>query len=279
MDRVRRNLLGGALVAGSALGAAKQAIAQNAVVSKPAEVPQPVAPVVAPQSPADAPVSQDIVNRTVKPAPVSQDWANLRRYHQASSDAKAGPASARRVVMMGDSITDAWPGQSNGLFAKHGLVGRGISGQTTAQMVVRFWAEVVDLKPQVVHILAGTNDIAENLDLYDFEQTTRNLSAMAAMARANGIRVVMGAVPPATSFGWRLERGNPSALIKVLNTWIQTYCRKNNLVYADYWSVLANAEGGLKSELGVDSVHPNAAGYAVMVPIALNAIATARRDA
>ena len=199
------------------------------------------------------------------------------RYRQANDDAKALPASARKVVMMGDSITDNWPGLSNGFYAQYGLVGRGISGQTTAQMVVRFWAEVIELKPQVVHILAGTNDVAENLDPYDFDQTTRNLAAMATMAKANGIRVVMGSVPPATSFGWRLERGNPVVLIRALNDWIQSYCRKNGFVYADYWPALAAADGSLKPELGLDSVHPNAAGYAAMGPVALGAIAAAQK--
>ncbi len=270
------------MVAGAVLGVTKQASAQTGVVTKPAEMPPPTAPVLTPQNNADAEAIQTAISnyrdpKALKVVPVGQDWANLRRYHQANDDAKASPAPARKVVMMGDSITDSWPGLSNGFFPQNGLVGRGISGQTTAQMVVRFWPEVVELKPQVVHILAGTNDIAENLDPYDFDQTTRNLMAMAAMARANGIRVVMGSVPPATSFGWRLERGNPSALIKALNDWIQTYCRKNGLVYADYWPGLANTDGGLKAELGLDSVHPNAAGYAVMGPVALGAIAAAQK--
>ncbi len=282
MDRVRRNLLGGAMVAGAVLGVGKEAAAQNSVVSKPVEMPPPAAPNLTPQNNPDAEAIQAAISnyrdpKALKVVPVGQDWANLHRYHQANDDAKASPASARRVVMMGDSITDSWPGLSNGFFPQNGLVGRGISGQTTAQMVVRFWAEVIDLKPQVVHIMAGTNDIAENLDPYDFDQTTRNLMAMTALAKANGIRVVMGSVPPATSFGWRPERGNPSEHIVTLNDCIQMHCRKNGFVYADYWPVLANADGGLKPELGLDSVHPNAAGYALMGSVALGAIAAVQK--
>lgn len=275
MDKVRRKLLGGALVGGAALGLAKAAIAQEA--TKPPELAKPQPPVIPPQADPDADAIQAAIRtyndpKALKVTPVGQDWANLHRYHKANDDVRAMPASARRVVMMGDSITDNWPGLSGGFYPANGLVGRGISGQTTAQMVVRFWSEVVDLKPRVVHILAGTNDIAENLDPYDFEQTTRNLTAMTSMASGQGIRVVMGSVPPATSFGWKPDRGNPVELIKALNVWIVKHCRKNGFVYADYWPGLATVDGALKPELGLDSVHPNSAGYAAMAPVALAAI-------
>jgi lysophospholipase L1-like esterase len=207
--------------------------------------------------------------------PVGEDWANLLRYRKDNARVKALPPAARRAVFMGDSITDAWPRNAQAFFDGNGFIGRGISGQVTAQMVVRFEAEVVDFKPRVVHILAGTNDVAENRDPYDAEQTARNLSAMGAMAKANGIRVVMGSVPPATSFAWRPERGNRVAEIKALNAWIRKHCQANGFVYADYWPALATPEGGLKPQLGSDSVHPNAAGYALMAPVALSAIEAA----
>ncbi|ESQ92024.1 hypothetical protein ABAC460_03750 [Asticcacaulis sp. AC460] len=203
---------------------------------------------------------------------VGQDWANLNRYKAANRDALRLPAFNRRAVLMGDSITDAWPGQTGDVFTRNGLIGRGIGGQTTAQMVVRFQPDVIALKPLVVHILAGTNDVAENLDPYDFTATTNNLLAMAAMAKANNIRVVMGSVPPATSFAWRPGVGNRSDKIQTLNGWIKTFCAQNGHVYADYWPVLGDGLGGLKAGLGTDSVHPNAAGYAAMNPVALAAI-------
>ncbi|HVZ30487.1 MAG TPA: GDSL-type esterase/lipase family protein [Asticcacaulis sp.] len=176
---------------------------------------------------------------------------------------------------MGDSITAHWFELVPDFFTANGFVGRGISGQTTAQMIVRFYAEVIELKPRVVHILAGTNDVAENLDPYDFTQTSRNLMAMADLAAANRIKVVIGSVPPAISFAWRPERGNQAATIRTLNAWIESYCREKGYVYADYWPGLALPDGSLRAELGNDSVHPNAAGYAAMAPVAIAAIAKA----
>ena len=271
MDRQRRNLLAAALTGMAGLGVTKVAAAQTL---------PPVPPLPAIKS--DEP-DIEAVKAALKRAsdsslglePVGEDWAGLHRYRKDNARVKTLPASARQAVFMGDSITDAWPHNAPAFFDSHGFVGRGISGQVSAQMVLRFGAEVIDLKPRIVHILAGTNDIAENRDPYDFEQTTRNLSAMTAMARANGIRVVMGSVPPATSFGWKPEHGNPAAEIKALNVWIKAHCKAHGFVYADYWPVLAMADGGLKPQLGSDSVHPNAAGYAVMAPVALAAIEAA----
>lgn len=271
MDKERRNLLAAALTGVAGLGAARMAAAQSLP-------PVPKLPAIG---------DKDMDLETIKAAlarasdkslglePVGEDWANLLRYRKDNARVKALPASARRAVFMGDSITDAWPRNAQAFFDGHGFVGRGISGQVTAQMVVRFEAEVVDLRPRVVHILGGTNDVAENRDPYDAEQTARNLSAMGAMAKANGIRVVMGSVPPATSFAWKPARGNQVALIKALNVWIQKHCQANGFVYADYWPALATPEGALKPQLGSDSVHPNAAGYAMMAPIALAAIEAA----
>ncbi len=263
-DMMRRGLLGGALVAG-ALGVAGRASAQNA-----------------PQADPDAEKVQQALQGYNDPAalkvvPVGQDWANLHRYHAANATVAAWTQDKRRVVFMGDSITDNWFNFEGDWFDANGLVGRGISGQTTAQMLVRFWPEVVKLNPQAVHIMAGTNDIAENLDPYDQEATQNNLEAMAAMADANGIAVVMASVPPATSFSWRPEVGNPHDKIVALNTWIQAMCNSHGLAYCDYWPVLANADGGLKTELGIggDSVHPSKDGYDLMQPLALTAIATA----
>ena len=276
MDTLRRNLLGGAILTGATLGLAKAAQAQTSSVLRPPEMSTPPQ---MPQVPTDDddrdPTRAALRTPAIPVAPVKpagQDWANLRRYARSNVEVKTWAPSERRVVMMGDSITDSWPALGGDFFVRNGLVGRGISGQTTAQMVVRFGAEVIDLKPSIVHILAGTNDIAENLDPYDFDQTTRNFRAMTDMARANGIRVIMGSVPPATSFSWRPERGNPSPLILALNDWIYKHCKANGFAYADYWHLLADTDGGLKPELGLDSVHPNAAGYTVMEAATLSAI-------
>lgn len=280
MNRTRRGLLGGALTLGAGLGLARTALAQDVSAVRPPELGPPPAQPQVPTSITDG-VNTPAALRTPAPPPPAPkprpapDWANLTRYRSANETAKAWPAAERRAVFMGDSITAGWFTQMPEFFTGNGFVGRGISGQTTAQMVVRFYAEVVELKPKVVHILAGTNDVAENLDPYDFAQTSRNLMAMADLAAAHKIRVVMGSVPPATSFAWRPERGNQSAAIRTLNAWIQAYCAEKHYVYADYWPSLALPDGGLKPELGNDSVHPNPAGYAVMSPVATAAIAKA----
>ena len=179
------------------------------------------------------------------------------------------------VVMMGDSITANWVNLSGTFFADNGLIERGIIGQTSAQMVMRFSADVLALNPQVVHLMAGINDIAENEDPYDAVVTTNNLKAMVSMAKAYGIKVVMASVSPATSFAWRMELGNRHDQIVALNVWIKELCAVEGFIYCDYWPVLALPDGSLKPELGLDSVHPNAAGYAVMGPVALAAIEAA----
>jgi lysophospholipase L1-like esterase len=214
--------------------------------------------------------------RAQTPAPVTQDWANLRRYRARNEEVMNLPADLLRTVMMGDSITDMWPGLSGSFFADHDLVGRGIGGQTSAQLVLRFTPDVVRLKPSVVHLMVGTNDVAENLDPYDPAATTNNLMAMVSLAKGAGIKVVMASVPPATSFSWKPELGNRAEQIIALNGWMREMCRTQGHVYCDYWPVLANPEGGMKPELGLDSVHPNAAGYALMQPLTLAAIAQAR---
>jgi len=274
----RRMLLAGGLVAGGAI------LAGQAVAQTPGQAATPTAQVPE-ASPANPPVPSDAARAvSTPPAPPPSpniDWANLKRYRQANAQAVALPPAQRTVVMMGDSITDNWarPEFGNGLFDANGMIGRGISGQVTAQMLVRFPADVLALKPRVVHIMAGTNDIAENQDPYDPAATVGNLQAMITLAKANGMKVIVGSVPPATSFAWRPSRGNQLQTIKMLNDWIKAACAKQKLVYADYFSVLQGPDGGLRPDLGIngDSVHPNAAGYAVMAPVLLAAVKTALR--
>lgn len=265
-DQVRRGVLGGA-VAAVALGLAKTAGAQALAVGTPEISPD-----------ADSLQQQlgEVSPPPETPQPIAQalpsDWAGLARYRTANQEVVRMPAFNRRAVFMGDSITDSWPGFSGDVFSRHGLIGRGISGQTTAQMVARFPQDVLALRPVVVHIMAGTNDLAENLEPYRFEAVTANLSAMIDLAVRNSIRVVVGSIPPASSFAWRPALGDRSSEIARLNDWIRQMCVANSHVYADYWTVLNDGWGGLKPDLGSDSVHPNAAGYAVMMPIALAAI-------
>ena len=280
MDR-RKILTAGVVLAGG-VAAAGKALAQTWAA------PQTSGADTSPVAPPEARDAAARVAQAATPVPAAQaaqvanfDWPNLRRYRPANAEVAALPAASRRVVMMGDSITDNWanPQFNNGaFFDAHGMVGRGISGQVTAQMLIRFTPEVVALKPQIVHIMAGTNDIAENQDPYDFAATTGNLLAMVTLARANGIRVILASVPPATSFSWKIYRGNQLEAIKTLNAWIKATCAEQHLTYCDYWPVLQGPDGGLRPDLGYhgDSVHPGAAGYAVMEPVLLEAVRVAQ---
>jgi acyl-CoA thioesterase I len=209
------------------------------------------------------------------------DWAFLAKYRGADQELGAPKAGETRVVFMGDSITEGWGMKGSGGEPDRGLffpgkpyVNRGISGQTTPQMLVRFRQDVIELKPKVVVLLAGTNDIAENTGRMTLEETEGNVASMSELTRANGIRVVLCSVLPASDFRWHpgLE---PAPKIRALNEWIQAYAAKNGFVYVDYYSHMVNDAGGLKSELSPDGVHPNAAGYAIMAPLAEAGIAAA----
>lgn len=205
----------------------------------------------------------------------SPDWPNLGRYREANAKVLAPAEDEKRVVFMGDSITDAWPRKMPEFFAANPYIGRGISGQTSPQMLLRFRADVIALKPKVVVILAGTNDLAQNTGPITPEEILGNIVSMAELARANGIKVVLGSVLPATEFGWRKEMGNPAGRIIAMNAMIRDYAEKSGCVYLDYHSAMKNEEGGLKVEYAEDAVHPNKAGYEVMVPLAEKAIASA----
>ncbi len=281
MDR-RKLLTAGLVLAGGAVVADKAAAQAQAAQSSSSSDISPATLPEARDAAARAPQANQPVPAAVAAASgvANFDWPNLHRYHQANAEALALPESARHVVMMGDSITDNWakPEFGNGFFDAHAMIGRGISGQVSAQMLVRFTPEVIALKPQVVHIMAGTNDIAENQDPYDFAATTGNLQAMITLAKANGIRVILASVPPATSFSWKPYRGNQLETIKALNAWIRATCAEQRLTYCDYWTVLQGADGGLRPDLGYhgDSVHPGPEGYAVMGPVLLEAVRIAQ---
>jgi acyl-CoA thioesterase I len=198
------------------------------------------------------------------------DWAQLSQYRDENRRLPLPGAAGPRVVFLGDSLTQSWDLAGLGL-DKVEVLNRGISGQTTPQMLVRFRQDVVSLRPAVVHILAGTNDLAGNTGPTTLEAIEDNLSSMVEIAEANHIRVVLGAVLPALDYPWRPGL-HPAPRIVALNDWLRGYARQHELVYADYYSALVDARGGFKPELADDGVHPNRAGYAVMNPIAREAV-------
>lgn len=203
-----------------------------------------------------------------------QDWANLSRYR--AENATVGPPSAGedRVVFMGDSITDGW-GHGKDFFPGKPYLNRGISGQTTPQMLIRFRTDVIALKPKAVVILAGTNDIAGNTGPETLEEIEGYLESMAQLAQANGIGVVLSSVMPVCDYiKTQTERRPPDKII-ALNEWIKSYCRRSGSIYLDYYSAMLDENKMLRKELTHDGLHPNAAGYQIMTPLALKAIQTA----
>lgn len=193
--------------------------------------------------------------------PTAQDWPGLCRYRAANANALAA-STPPRVVFMGDSITENWALADAGFF-EMGIVNRGIGGQTTAQMLVRFRADVVALHPGIVHILGGTNDVAGNTGPTSAQDFKNNIMSMVEIARANGIEVMLGSIPPAASFNWRPQL-KPAATIKALNAWLRDYSAQHGITYIDYYSNLAGPSAELKADLGNDGVHPNRRGYAIM---------------
>lgn len=200
------------------------------------------------------------------------DWPQLDRYRAGDAALPAPAAGEKRVVFYGDSITDAWAQHPDEFFPGRPYVGRGISGQTTPQMVVRFQQDVVHLKPAAVVILAGTNDIAGNTGPSTPEMIEDNFESMIAIARTNGIKVVIASILPADHFTWKPEV-KPAEQIRAMNVRLKAICAREGLVYLDYYSAMVNAQGGLDPDLAKDGVHPTAKGYAIMSPLAEKAIA------
>lgn len=200
------------------------------------------------------------------------DWPELQRYRDANARLPAAVPGQPRVVFFGDSITEGWGREgSAAFFPGKGWLNRGISGQTTAQMLVRFPQDVLALKPQVVVILAGTNDIAGNTGPSTQAMIEDNLHAMVDLARAHGIRVVLASVLPVSDYPW-LPGTAPAPKVRALNTALKRYADAQRLVYLDYYTPMANAVGGLDPQLADDGVHPTAKGYAVMAPLAEAAV-------
>jgi lysophospholipase L1-like esterase len=200
-----------------------------------------------------------------------RDWPNLARYAQADSQLSAAKKGERRAVFLGDSITDGW--NLAEYFPGKPYVNRGISGQTTPQMLIRLRPDVINLQPKAMAILAGTNDLAGNTGPMTLGMIEDNLSSIAELARAHSIRVVLASLLPVSDYGKEKQtEKRPPEKIKELNAWIKKYCQQHGLVYLDYYSHMVDAKGMLPAELSEDGLHPNAAGYKVMAPLAEKAV-------
>jgi lysophospholipase L1-like esterase len=244
------------------------------------------------------------VNTAISLAEQLQDWNQLGRYHAANQELMKGPAVPGRVIFMGDSITDGW--RLAEMFAGKPYVNRGISGQTTAQMLVRMYPDVIALKPAAVIILAGTNDIARNNGPQTLEMIQQNVMAMAELAKVHDIKVILSAImpisdtavaPPTPGRGAGTGAGaaqggrgggraagpriqsvqRPPADILRMNAWLKTYATSIGAGYADYYTAVVDTQGFFRAGLTNDGLHPNAAGYELMVPVASAAIERALR--
>ena len=210
------------------------------------------------------------------------DFANFARYRDANAKVGLPAKGEQRVVFMGDSITDSW--KLDQYFPGAPYVNRGISGQTTSQMLLRFRADVIDLHPKVVVILAGTNDLAGNTGPMTLEAIEDNLMSMAELAKANSIKTVFASVLPISDYEERdgkpinQSTRRPPEKIRALNEWIRAYAAQNKLIYLDYYSAMIDDKDFLKEELSEDGLHPNAKGYAVMAPLAELSIAKALKS-
>jgi lysophospholipase L1-like esterase len=226
---------------------------------------------------------RSVQRQVERAASILADWPNLARYRDANASLPAPAGATPRVVFMGDSITDGWDDEVyGGFFPGRPWVNRGISGQTTAQMLVRFRPDVIALRPRAVVILAGTNDLSGNTGPTTLEGIEGNLASMAELSHAHGIRVVLASVLPVSDYD-RDRDGNlllrtrcrPPDQIVALNEWIRRYAADNRHTYLDYHAATVDAKGFLKDELSDDGLHPNAKGYAVMAPLAEKAVAAA----
>jgi len=203
------------------------------------------------------------------------DWPNLGRYRDADASIPPPVPGENRVVFMGDSITDGWGKGKAPFFPGKPYINRGISGQTTPQMLVRFRPDVINLKPKLVVTLAGTNDIAGNTGPETLQNIEDNLSSLSELARVNGIRVIIASVMPVCDYLKPQTQRRPPQQIVALNEWIKAYTAKNGFGYLDYYSAMVDSSGMFKKELTYDCLHPNDAGYEVMQPLAEHAIAEA----
>lgn len=202
---------------------------------------------------------------------IHNDWAWLERYADDNQKLPAPAVGENRVIFLGNSITENWINTDPDFFKAKNYINRGIGGQTTPQMLVRFREDVINLRPKVVVILAGINDIAGNTGPSKIENIAGNIFSMAELAQVNHIKVILSSVLPASAFPWHPVI-DPVASILKLNQLLKAYAEKNGLIYIDYYSATVNADKGFKKELTIDGVHPNMAGYKVMEPLAEKAL-------
>lgn len=227
-----------------------------------------------PQPAAPAKTLEQIQKENEQLLRVKNDWPNFGRYREANEKLGAPAAGEQRVVFMGNSITDAWIRVSPEFFEEKSYIDRGIGGQTTPQMLVRFRADVINLKPKVVLILGGTNDIAGNTGPSTLEMIEDNLASMAELAKANGIKVILCSILPVFDYPWSPGR-EPAGKIITVNKWIKEYAASHGCVYLDYFSSVVDERQGMKAEYSKDGVHPNKEGYKVMEALAEKAIRNA----
>jgi lysophospholipase L1-like esterase len=228
-------------------------------------------PGATPDLPAQVPAPSPEAKQLAQLQSRYNDFAGLNRYR--NDNATLAPTEKGRVVFYGDSITDGWGRRPNTgqFFPGKPYINRGISGQTTPQMLIRFRQDVVALHPEAVLILAGTNDIAGNTGPSTLAMTEDNFASMTEIAQANHIRVIIASVTPAADYPW--HKGlDPAPKIRELNAWLKDFCAQHKATYLDYWTALADDKGGMKSGTSFDGVHPNEAGYAIMGPLAEKAI-------
>jgi lysophospholipase L1-like esterase len=239
----------------------------------PARAQQTTAPATQPAQPSAEEIAK---RRAAQDEKLRTDWADLNRYREANAKLPPPVKNENRVVFMGNSITEGWARYFPTMFPGKPYIGRGISGQTTPQMLVRFQQDVVALKPKVVVILAGTNDIAGNTGPSTPEMIQDNIASMAEIAQASGIRVVLSSILPVYDYPWKpgLE---PAPKIIAINNWMKQWARDHHAVYLDYHSAMSDERGGMRSGLASDGVHPTEAGYRVMAPLAEKAIREALR--
>ncbi|MEO7445120.1 MAG: SGNH/GDSL hydrolase family protein [Ferruginibacter sp.] len=197
-----------------------------------------------------------------------QDWAGIYKYRQANKIIKMEKKKKSMVVFMGDSITEGWIGADSNFFSDNHFINRGISGQTTGQMLARFRQDVLELNPEKVVILAGINDIAENMGPVRLEDIMDNIKSMTELAKAHNIKVILCSVLPADRFSWRPEL-KPAAKVVELNNMIKSYAVAHKLFYVDYHKPMANSNNGLPPVYATDGVHPTKTGYKVMEKIIL----------
>ena len=199
------------------------------------------------------------------------DWANLKRYAAENSKLKAPAKNEKRIVFMGNSITEFWKVLDSSFFNNPSYINRGISGQTTPQILLRFQQDVVNLKPAVVVIMAGINDIAQNTGPMTLEQSFNNIVSMVQLAVKNKIKVIVSSVLPANAFPWRPQI-KPADQVIALNSMLQKYCKSHALIYLNYYPHMVDNEKGLDKKYSNDGVHPTLAGYLVMDPLVKEAI-------